>query len=57
MLAESVIRLSRALRKRVVVGNIADAGALEAWRRLGADYLQGATVAKPSPVVFYAPGG
>ena len=57
MLAESVIRLSRALRKRVIVGNIADAGALEAWRRLGADYLQGATVAKPSPVVFYAPGG
>lgn len=57
MLAESVVRLSRALRKRVIVGNIADAGALEAWRRLGADYLQGTIVAKPSPVVFLSPGG
>jgi EAL domain-containing protein (putative c-di-GMP-specific phosphodiesterase class I) len=57
MLAESTIRLTRALRKRVIVGNIADAGALEAWRRLGADYLQGVVVAKPSPVVFYTPGG
>ena len=57
MLAESLIRLTRTLRKRVIVTNIADAGALEAWRRLGADYLQGITVAKPSPVVFYAPGG
>lgn len=57
MMAESVIRLARTLRKRVVVSGIGDASSLDAWRRLGADYFQGFTVAKPSPVVFYAPGG
>lgn len=57
LLAESLVRLARALRKRVIVANLGDAGALDAWRRLGADYLLGLAIAKPSPVVFYAPGG
>jgi diguanylate cyclase (GGDEF)-like protein len=57
LLAESLVRLARTLRKRVVVANLGDAGALDAWRRLGADYLLGLAIAKPSPVVFYAPGG
>jgi len=39
------------------VTNLGDAGTLDAWRRLGADYLLGLAIAKPSPVVFYAPGG
>lgn len=55
-LADSVIRLARTLRKRVIVTNISDPAALETWRRLGGDYLQGLNIAKPSPVVFYTPG-
>jgi len=57
LLAESLVRLARTLRKRVIVTNLGDAGTLDAWRRLGADYLLGLAIAKPSPVVFYAPGG
>jgi diguanylate cyclase (GGDEF)-like protein len=57
LLAESLVRLARTLRKRVIVANLGDAGTLDAWRRLGADYLLGLAIAKPSPVVFYAPGG
>ena len=51
-LAESVIRLARSLRKRVIVANVNEPNALEAWQRLGAEYVQGPTIARPSPVVF-----
>lgn len=55
MLAESLVKLARSLRKRVMVGNIDDNAQLEAWRRFGVDYMQGFVVAKPSPVVFQTP--
>ncbi|HEX4870989.1 MAG TPA: EAL domain-containing protein [Nevskiaceae bacterium] len=54
-LADSVVRLARGLRRRLVVCNIGDSAALEAWRKLGVDYAQGFAVAKPSPIVFHAP--
>lgn len=50
--AESVMRVAHTLRKEVVVANIDDPGLLEAWKRLGADYLQGYIVAKPTPMIF-----
>ncbi|HVT34315.1 MAG TPA: EAL domain-containing protein [Nevskiaceae bacterium] len=51
-LAESVIKLARALHLRVAVCNLENGPQLEAWRRLGADYYQGHAIAKPSPLVF-----
>lgn len=57
MLAESVVRLGRTLRKRVIVSNIDDASMMDAWKRLGVDYFQGFLVAKPSPVIFQSPNG
>lgn len=55
MLAESILRIVRHLRRRVIVNNIDDANAMETWRKLGADYFQGYAFAKPTPVPFLAP--
>lgn len=55
MLAESILRIVRHLRRRVIVNNIDDAGSMEVWNKLGADYLQGFALAKPSPVLFLSP--
>lgn len=54
-LAETVIRVARTLRRRVIVANIDDPRAWATWKRLGADYFQGFAVAKPSPITFLAP--
>jgi EAL domain-containing protein (putative c-di-GMP-specific phosphodiesterase class I) len=54
MVAESTLRVTQHLRKRVIICNIDDEATLDTWRRLGADYLQGYVISKPSPVVFYA---
>ena len=51
-IADSFVRLSRTLQRRVMVIDLGDEPALEAWKRLGADYLHGLAVARPSPVVF-----
>ncbi|MGH8517413.1 MAG: EAL domain-containing protein, partial [Panacagrimonas sp.] len=51
-IADSFVRLSRTLQRRVMVIDLGDQSALEAWKRLGADYLHGLAVARPSPVVF-----
>ncbi len=51
-IAESFIRLARTLQRRVMVTDLGDEAAREAWRKLGADYFQGLAVARPSPVVF-----
>lgn len=56
LIADSLIRLARTLSRRVLVAEIGDDAAREAWRRLGADYLHGLAVARPSPVVFAAGG-
>lgn len=55
MLAESILRIVRHLKRRVIVNNLDDAGMLETWKTLGADYFQGYAFAKPSPVPFLSP--
>jgi diguanylate cyclase (GGDEF)-like protein len=50
--AESQLRVLHHIGKRVIVTGIDDERALAIWRRLGADYLQGYAVAKPSPIIF-----
>lgn len=57
MLADSAVRLARAMQKRVVAYNLDDKAQISAWRRLGLDYYQGLAIAKPSPVVFIEPKG
>lgn len=54
LIADSLIRLARTLSRRVLVSEIGDDAARESWQRLGADYLQGIAVARPSPVLFAA---
>ncbi|MES2884835.1 MAG: EAL domain-containing protein [Pseudomonadota bacterium] len=56
MMAESILRIVRHLRRRVIVNNIDDAGSMEIWKKLGADYFQGYAFAKPTPVAFLPPG-
>lgn len=56
MLAESILRIVRHLRRRVIVNNIDDANMMETWKKLGADYFQGYAFAKPTPVPFLPPG-
>lgn len=53
-IGDSIVRLARTLQRRVIVIEIADEPAREAWRKLGADYIHGLAVARPSPVVFTA---
>ena len=55
MLAESVLRIARHLRRRVIVNNLDEPRMLDPWRKLGADYFQGYGLAKPSLVAFQAP--
>jgi len=55
MLAESILRIVRHLRRRVIVNNIDDGGSMEIWKKLGADYFQGYAFAKPTPVPFLGP--
>ena len=55
MLAESVLRIARHLRRRVIVNNLDEVRLLDTWRKLGADYFQGYGLAKPSLVAFQAP--
>lgn len=54
MLADSLVRLARTLQRRVMVVEIGNEAVRDAWKRLGADYLQGLALARPSPVVFSA---
>lgn len=51
-IADSFMRLARTLQRRVIVTDIGDEIARDAWRNLGADYFQGLAIARPSPVVF-----
>ena len=56
-LAEATLRLASLLDRRVIVSHLDDELHATIWRRLGADYLQGYALAKPSPVAFAAPAG
>lgn len=55
-IADSMIRLARTLQRRVIVAEIGDDSARDTWKRMGADYLQGLSIARPSPVVFTTNG-
>ncbi|GAC1621632.1 MAG: hypothetical protein NVS9B10_04700 [Nevskia sp.] len=50
--AESLLKLSQLLNRRVVITQVDSEGLATIWRRLGADYLQGYAIAKASPVPF-----
>ena len=52
MLAETAIRLAKLNGARTLVSEIDSEAQATVWRRLGADYLQGQAIAKPSPVPF-----
>ena len=51
-LAESALKLARLIGGRTIIGAIDSDAQATVWRRLGADYLQGQAIAKPSPVPF-----
>lgn len=53
-LAETALRVAQHLERRLIVTGIDDAAGATVWRKLGADYLQGAALGKPSPLVFVA---
>lgn len=52
MLAETTIRLAKLNGARTLVSEVDSEAEATVWRRLGADYLQGQAIAKPSPVPF-----
>ena len=52
MLAESALKLARLIGARTVIGGVDSDAQAAVWRRLGADYLQGQAIARPSPVPF-----
>lgn len=54
LIADSLVRLSRVLARRLLVMEISDSASAEAWRRLGADYLHGNAVARSSSALFAA---
>lgn len=51
-LAETAMRLARIVGSWIIVTQIETEALATVWRRLGADYLQGHAIAKPSPVPF-----
>ncbi|AXQ29015.1 EAL domain-containing protein [Solimonas sp. K1W22B-7] len=51
-LAESTLRLARALERRLIVHNLDDPRLADLWRRVGADYLQGNALSRAVPLVF-----
>ncbi|WP_295687491.1 EAL domain-containing protein [uncultured Nevskia sp.] len=51
-LAESALKLARLIGGRTIIGAVDSEAQATIWRRLGADYLQGQAIAKPSPVPF-----
>lgn len=51
-LAESALKLAKLIGGRTIIGAIDSEALASIWRRLGADYLQGQAIAKPSPVPF-----
>lgn len=51
-LAESTLRLARALERRLIVHNLDDQRLADLWRRIGADYLQGNALSRAVPLVF-----
>jgi EAL domain-containing protein (putative c-di-GMP-specific phosphodiesterase class I) len=55
MVAESAIKIARAQQQKVMVSNVDSDAQRDAWRRLLVDFVQGAAIAKPSPVWFQLP--
>lgn len=55
ILAESAVQIARSLKRKVIAYEIGDRKASDIWKELGADYLEGPEIARPSPVVFTVP--
>ncbi|MDB5986054.1 MAG: hypothetical protein JWR16_1107 [Nevskia sp.] len=52
VLGESAMRVARHLNRRVIITGLDRDVWIEAWRKLGADYFQGFSLARPSPIPF-----
>lgn len=50
----AMIRLARTMNFKVIAEQVEDAGAMEAARRMGVDYLQGYAIALPAPLLLAA---
>jgi EAL domain-containing protein (putative c-di-GMP-specific phosphodiesterase class I) len=50
----AMIRLARTLNFKVIAERIEDAGALDAARRMGVDYLQGFAIGRPEKMAMVA---
>lgn len=51
-MADSLARLSRVLKRRLIVTELVNENSRDAWKRMGADYLQGPAISRASPVIF-----
>ena len=51
-LVQSTLTLAKQLEWEVIAAQIEDESQLDAWRRLGAAYLQGYKLAQPTPMIF-----
>ena len=54
VLGESAMRVARHLNRRVIITGLDQDRWIEPWRKLGADYFQGYSLARPSPLPFVA---
>ncbi len=52
LMAEQTVQLAHSRKQKVLVRNISDLGTLKIWQQLGADYLEGAAVARSTPILF-----
>ena len=49
---ESVLRVAHTLQKRVMIANLDEQELVDAWKKLGSDYVQGFVISKPTPMIF-----
>ncbi len=52
LLGEGALRIARELRHRVIVTGLDQQDWIDTWRRLGPDYFQGFSLARPSAIAF-----
>ncbi len=55
IMADSAISVAHSLQRKIIVCEISDESARDAWSQMGVDYLEGPMIARPSPVVFTIP--
>lgn len=52
LMAEQALQLAHVRKQRLLVRHLHDPDLLKAWQLLGADYLEGVTVARSTPILF-----